>query len=449
MSLFHAFPGGIHPHEGLNGKSVTALLPIVELPQPSRVAIPLQQHMGAPCKSLVSKGDHVKIGMMIGEPVGFMSAAVHASVSGTVVEVAPCLLASGLQQPCVIIDNDFQDEWEELTPVSEPEKLDGKALSMLARTMGLVGLGGATFPHAVKFSLPPNKPVDTLIINGAECEPYLSADHQLMLTCAKTIVGGAKIIRDALGIQKVLIGIETNKKDAIQAMSDACASDASMTVVSLPVNYPQGGEKQLTYTLTRRVVPSGGLPLDCGVMVVNVGSCNALFRAVYEGRPLIDRVVTVSGCVLKPANYLVRIGTPVEWLIDTSGGFLKQASVLLYGGPMMGLAINRMDIPVTKGCSGITVLEKNSAQSEETNCIRCGRCAAVCPMQLVPATLDRLMRKDLYEEAEKLGVMNCLECGACAWCCPAKRQLTQSCRVSKRIITERRKAEAARQKEGK
>ena len=448
MSLFHVFPGGVHPHEGMNGKAVTSHLPITELPQPSRVAIPLQQHIGAPCKCLVSKGDRVLAGMMIGEPVGFVSAAVHASVSGRVVDVQPCIMANGLQLPCVIIDNDFKDEWVALSPVAEPEKLDGKALSELARKAGLVGLGGATFPHAVKFSLPPNKPVDTLILNGAECEPYLSADHQLMLSKAAEIVAGAKVIRRALGIEKVLVGIENNKKDAIRILTEACHDDPAFTVQGLPVHYPQGGEKQLVYALTGRIVREGGLPLDSGVIVVNVGSAYALQRAVYEGRPVVDRVVTVSGCVKTPANYLVRIGTSVEWLLDTSGGLLPQAKVLLYGGPMMGMAINRLDIPVTKGCSGITALEKNSAQTEESNCIRCGRCSEACPMKLMPSTLDKLMRKAMFDESERMGVMNCIECGACTWSCPAKRQLTQSCRTSKTKITERRRAEAAKKKEG-
>ena len=449
MTLFHLFPGGIHPREGKNGKVVTAALPITELPQPSRVAIPLQQHIGAPCKSLVKKGDMVKVGMMIGEPVGFVSAAVHASISGRVVDVAPCLTANGTEQLSVIIDNDFQDTWAELTPVKEPAQLDGKALSTLARDMGLVGLGGATFPHAVKFSLPPNKSVDTLILNGAECEPHLSADHQLMLSQAKEIVSGAKVIQNALKIPRVIIGIENDKMNAVAAMTEACVGDETVKVVALPVHYPQGGEKQLTYALCKRVVPSGGLPLDCGVIVVNVGSCYALHRAVYEGRPVVDRVVTVSGCVAKPANYLTRIGTPVEWLLDTSGGLTPDARVLIYGGPMMGMPINRQDIPVTKGCSGITSLPKSSAMEDESNCIHCGRCSDVCPMLLIPSTLDKLMRKDMYEECERQGVMNCLECGACTWSCPAKRQLTQSCRASKRVITERRKAAAAKLKEGK
>lgn len=449
MRRFHVFPGGIHPHEGKNGKTVTAKLPITELAQPSRVAIPLLQHIGSPCKSLVKKGDHVKVGQMIGEPVGFVSAAVHASVSGTVVDVTPCITASGIEQPCVIIDNDFQDTWVELTPTQEPEKLDQQALSALARTLGIVGLGGATFPHAVKYAPPADKPVDTLIVNGAECEPYLSADHRLMLEDAARVVGGATLIQRALGIPRVLIGIENNKKDAIAAIAEAVQGDGTVTVASLPVHYPQGGEKQLTYALTGRIVPEGGLPLDVGVIVVNVGSCQALYRAVHEGRPIVDRVVTVSGTVAKPANYLVRIGTPVEWLLDTSGGLLPETRVLIYGAPMMGMALSRQDIPVTKGCSGITALASSSALSEETNCIHCGRCSDVCPMKLIPSTIDKLMRKAMYEESEKAGAMNCLECGACTWSCPAKRQLTQSCRACKRAITDRRKAEATKQKEAK
>ena len=449
MSLFHMFPGGIHPHEGKNGKPITSQLPIVVPPQPSRVTIPLQQHIGAPCKSLVAKGDHVKVGMMIGEPVGFLGTAVHASISGQVIAVQPCVVANGTQMSCVLIDNDGKDEWVDLQPVADPDALDAKALATVARNAGLVGLGGATFPYGVKVAPPAEKPVDVLILNGAECEPYLSADHQLMLSEPEKIVAGAKLIQHALHIAKVRVGIENNKRDAIRVITAACKDDPTFEVVALPVHYPQGGEKQLLYALTGRIVPEGGLPLDCGAIVANVGSCFALYRAVYEGRPLIDRVVTVSGCVRNPANYLVRIGSPVEWLLDTSGGMLPEASVLLYGGPMMGMAINRVDIPVTKGCSGITVLERNTAQDGESNCIRCGRCAKVCPMLLIPATLDKLTRKGIYEEAEKNGVLNCLECGACAWSCPAKRELTQSCRQSKKVIMERRRAEAARQKEGK
>jgi electron transport complex protein RnfC len=440
MSRYYRFPGGIHPHEGINGKSVTAVLPIVEPLQPSRVVIPMLQHIGAPCQCLVKKGDNVKMGMKIGEPAGFVSSAVHSSVSGVVVDVQPCVTANGQQVESVIIDNDFKDEWVKLQPEKNPGKLDAAALAALSREKGLVGLGGATFPYGVKL-LPPKVKLDTLIVNGAECEPYLSADHQLMLSKAKEIVEGTKRMQAALGIERVFIGIEKNKRDAIDLMRNVCESDPAFSVVALPVWYPQGGEKQLVYALTKRRVRTGGLPIEKGALVVNVGSCYALYRAIYEGMPLIDRVVTVSGCVKKPANYLARIGTPVQRLIDESEGLLPEAKMMIYGGPMMGLAINRLDIPITKGCSGITVLEKALMPEAESACIRCGRCVEVCPMLLCPSDIDKATRKSQYDLAEKLGALNCLECGACSWSCPAKRALTQSCRTCKKVITEKQRAQ--------
>lgn len=448
MSTVHSFPGGIHPHEGKGGKSVTAGLPIVVAPQPSRVAIPLQQHIGAPCKALVAKGDIVKVGQMIGEPVGAMSAAVHASVSGVVVECQPCLLANGTQAMAVIIDNDFKDEWVDCQPVANPEAMSVSELSELARQMGIVGLGGATFPTAVKLNVPAGKKVDTLVLNGAECEPYLSADHRLMMEHADTIVSGAKLIQKVLGIANVVIGIEDNKQDAIEVMRKACSQFEGFRVEALKTKYPQGGEKQLVYALTGRKVKMGGLPLDLGVIVTNVGTCYALHRAAYEGRPLIERVVTVGGCVHKPANYLIRIGAPVEWLVDTSEGLEPDARMLIYGGPMMGMAISREDIPITKGCSGILALDQLAVLDDEQPCIRCGRCLNACPMKLAPASIDRFVRKDMFAEAEKLNAMNCMECGSCAWVCPSRRNLTQSCRVAKRMINQRRR-EAAAQKGAK
>ena len=448
MSIVHVFHGGIHPHEGKGGKAITAGLSIVTPPQPSRVVIPLQQNIGSTCQAVVAKGDRVKVGQMIGEPVGGMSAAVHASVSGVVVECQPAIVANGTQVMSVVIDNDFKDEWVECSPVANPEAMSVQELSDLARRMGIVGLGGATFPTAVKLNVPANKMVDTLVLNGAECEPYLSGDHRLMVENAEQIVKGARLIQKVLGIRDVLIGIEDNKPDAIEFMEKACAGYDGFRVQALPTKYPQGGEKQLVYALTGRTVRMGGLPLDLGVIVCNVGTCYALYRAAYEGRPLVERVVTVGGTFKKPANYLVRIGTPVEWLVDTSDGVEDNTRALIYGGPMMGMAISREDIPVTKACSGILALDQVPALEEEQPCIRCGRCIQACPVNLVPTSIDRFVRKDMFDEAEKLNALNCMECGSCAWACPARRNLTQSCRVAKRMINKRRK-EAAAQKGAK
>ncbi|NLV57202.1 MAG: electron transport complex subunit RsxC [Clostridiales bacterium] len=446
MNLFHKFPGGVHPKEGSGGKAVTAGLPIVEPHQPTRVVIPLHQNIGTPSECLVQKGDTVRVGQRIGEAVGLMGAAVHASVSGTVAACEPCIVADGTQQFCVIIDNDFQDTWVDLTPVAYPESLTAKELADIARNAGIVGMGGATFPYGMKLTMPPNVKIDTLILNGAECEPYLSADHRLMLEESEGIVKGARLIQKALEIQRVIIAIEDNKPDAIDVMAKACEGDPTFQVSSLPVRYPQGGEKQLVYALTKRVVKMGSLPLNVGVLVSNVASCLALCQAVHEGRPVIDRVVTVGGTVKEPANFRVRIGTMVEALLDNAQGLLPQTRLLILGGPMMGMSISRRDIPITKGCSGLLGLEIGVALEEEQPCIRCARCVDACPVKLAPALIDRYTRNDTLTEAEELYAMNCMECGICSWSCPSRRHLTQSIKMCKKLI--RQKYDQAAQQKG-
>ena len=449
ISVFgtHLFPGGIHPHEGVNGKKVNSGNAIRELPAPPRVIIPLSQHIGAPAKAVVKKGDHVKIGQLIGEAGGFVSAPVHASVSGTVVDVQPCLLASGVTAPAVIIDNDYQEEWVELTPSAHPETLSADELRQIVRNAGIVGMGGATFPTAVKLSPAQGKTIEKLVINGAECEPYLTADHRLMLEKAPQIIDGIRLMMLALDVKEAIIGVEDNKPDAIAALSSAAAATEGITVRALPVRYPQGGEKQLIYAVTRRKVPTGGLPLDVGVVVCNVGTVYAVDQAIREGRPLIDRVTTVGGLVNNPGNFLVRIGTTVEYLLDACGGLQSGVKQLISGGPMMGMAIARTDIPLTKGSSGVLALGEEAMEPKESTCIRCGRCMRACPMKLAPAKLDALARADRFEDAAKAGAMSCLECGACTYVCPAKRSLTQSCRTVKKVINTRRK-QAAAKKEG-
>jgi len=294
----------------------------------------------------------------------------------------------------------------------------------------------------VKLNPAEGKTIEKLIINGAECEPYLTADHRLMLEHAQEIIQGISIVMKALNVKEAVIGIENNKPDAIEALK--AAAKEGITVKGLPVMYPQGGEKQLVYALTKKKVPTGGLPLDVGLVVCNVGTMYAIQQAVCEGRPLIERVTTVGGLVEKPGNFLVRIGSTVEQLLDACGGVQQGVKQLIYGGPMMGTAIARTDIPVTKGCSGILALGEEAKEPDESACIRCGRCVKACPMKLVPAKLDALSRAQRYEEAEKMGVLNCMECGACTFACPAKRSLTQSCRAAKKVINTRRKQAEAK-----
>ena len=393
------FPGGTHPHEGVNGKAVNSGNAIRELPAPARVVIPLSQHIGAPCKPIVQKGDLVLAGQKIGEAGGFVSAPVHSSVSGKVVGIEPVELANGSTVSAVVIENDFQNNWVELHPAEHPETLTAQELQTIVREAGIVGMGGATFPT------------------------------QMML---------------ALDVKEAHVGVENNKMDAVEALRAAAKNVEGITIHDLPVRYPQGGEKQLVYALTRRKVPTGGLPLDVGCVVSNVGTVYAIQQAIREGRPLVQRVTTVGGLVNNPGTFLVSVGTPIDTLLEACGGMQSGARMLISGGPMMGMAITRTDIPVTKGTSGVLVLGEEAVDPVESACINCGRCLRACPMQLMPTLLDRCVRADRYDEAEKYGIMNCIECGACTFVCPAKRLLTQSCRQGKKVITTRKKAEAAK-----
>ncbi len=436
------FPGGTHPHEGVNGKAVNSGNAIRELPAPKQVVIPLSQHIGAPATALVKKGDAVLMGQKIGEAAGYVSANVHASVSGKVVGIENVEIAGGAVVPAVVIENDYQDTWVELQPSKHPETLSAEELQSIVREAGIVGLGGATFPTAVKLTPAKGKTIEKLIINGAECEPYLTADHRLMLEKPTEIIDGLHLMMLALDVKEAIIGVEDNKPDAIQALLAACEGVEGITVQALPVMYPQGGEKQLVYATTRRKVPAGGLPLDVGCVVCNVGTVYAIQQAIREGKPLIQRIATMGGMVNNPGNYLFRIGTMVENLIDACGGLQPDVVKLISGGPMMGAALAHAKIPMTKGTSGILALGKEAAEAPENPCINCGRCVQACPMRLVPTRLDLMVRAGNYEDAEKGGVLNCMECGACTFACPAKRLLTQSCRTGKRIINARKKAAA-------
>ena len=438
------FPGGTHPHEGVNGKVINSGNAIRELPAPQRVIIPLSQHIGAPAIALVKKGDAVLMGQKIADAAGYVSAPVHSSVSGKVVGIENVEIASGAVVPAVVIENDFQDAWAELKPAKHPETLSAAELQSIVREAGIVGLGGATFPTAVKLTPAAGKTIEKLIINGAECEPYLTADHRLMLEKPAEIIDGLHLMMLALDVKEAVIGVEDNKMDAIQALLAAAKGVEGITIQALPVMYPQGGEKQLVYACTKRKVPTGGLPIDVGCVVCNVGTVYAVQQAIREGKPLIQRVATMGGLVNNPGNYLIRVGATVANLIDACGGLQPGVVKLISGGPMMGAALHSADIPMTKGTSGILALGKEAAEQPENPCINCGRCVQACPMRLVPTKLDLMVRNGNYEDAEKCGVLNCMECGACTFACPAKRLLTQSCRTGKKIINARKKAAAAK-----
>ena len=433
------FKGGIHPDYH---KELTASLAISFLPAPAQVVIPLQQHIGAPCEPLVEVGEQVKLGQKIGDSKGFVSAPVHASVSGKVAAIGPYNHPLGRPVDAVTIESDGRDTWDEtIKPAGNPDKLTVKAIHDLVREAGIVGMGGAAFPAHVKLAPPPEKQIDTVIINGAECEPYLTADHRLMLEKPGEIIFGLKIMMKALGASTGIIGIESNKPDALRVMKQAAEGEPDISVVALQTKYPQGAEKMLIQVTTGRKVPSGGLPMDVGVVNHNVGTAVAVTQAARDGRPLIERVVTVTGeGVVRPANLLVRVGTLVSDLLEACSGLRPNARKLIIGGPMMGLAQTTADLPVIKGTSGILVLSEAEVDLPEAGtCIKCAKCVGACPVTLVPAFIAQAAEHGLFQRAEKLHAADCIECGCCSFICPAGIPLTQWIRIAKAEVLERRK----------
>lgn len=443
----HMFPGGVHPKEGVNGKEVTKSMALKNFVA-SRVVISMSQHIGAPCKPIVKPGDRVLMGQKIGEPVSVVAAPIHASVSGNVVSIDKILLPNGVQVEGVVIDNDFKDEWVQITPVANPDSLTAQELKEVVHNAGIVGMGGAMFPTSIKLIPPKDLAFDTLVINGAECEPYLSADHRIMLENGDSVIDGIAIVLKSLGIPRAIVGIEDNKQDAIDLLKKKARKHSNITIKALPVRYPQGGEKQLIYALTKRRVPNGCLPATVGCLVCNVGTVASISEAIRTGKPVVDRILTMGGLVNKPANFNVRIGTSLDDLFEQAGGIQQGAKKIIYGGPMMGMAVSRTDLYVVKGCTGILALGEESLSPLEENCIRCARCSQGCPMELMPMMIDQYVRKNEADEAEKLGVMNCIECGICSFVCPAKRYLTQSMRTGKSLINNKRKNSNQQKKEG-
>ncbi|MEW6229422.1 MAG: electron transport complex subunit RsxC, partial [Bacillota bacterium] len=379
-----SFRGGVHAHYN---KEATAAKPIRRMPPPKRVVIPLHQHTGAPCDPLVKVGDEVKVGQKIGDSSAKLTAPVHASVSGKVVEISPRPQSGGRDVLSVVIESDGQEVLDErIESRKDVDALGSDELKAIIREAGIVGLGGAAFPTYFKLTPPPGKKFDTVILNGAECEPYLSADHRLMVERPDDVVAGAKLLLKAAGVDRAYIGIEENKPDAIAAIAKAAQGDDRLAVVPLKVKYPQGAEKQLIWAILGREVPSGGLPVDVGVVVNNVSTAAAVKEAVYSGMPLVERVVTVAGsCVARPQNLLVKIGTLVTDLIEACGGYSAPPAKIIVGGPMMGVAQFTADVPVTKGTSGVLLLSKGEAVfGEPLPCVRCGKCVESCSMRLMP-----------------------------------------------------------------
>ena len=431
--------GGVHPAEN----KLTADKPIRDAMLPKQAVFSMFQHIGAPAKPVVKKGDKVKVGTLLAEAGGFVSAPVHSSVSGTVSKVDSVLDASGTRRAAIYVDVEG-DEWEEsvdrsgqLVRLSDRPELDSKIIIEKIKNAGIVGMGGATFPCHVKLSPPPGCKAECVIINAVECEPYLTADHRLMLEHADEILVGVSLIMKAVGVSRGYIGIENNKPDAIKLMTEKSQAYPEIEVVPLQVKYPQGGEKQLIDAVIGRQVPAPpAIPINVGAVVQNVGTAFAIYEAVMHNKPLIDRIITVTGkSVSNPGNLRARLGTPMQQLMDECGGLPADTGKIIGGGPMMGKALLSLDVPMTKGSSGLLIMNsKEARRSAPQPCIRCAKCVSACPMGLEPYLLATLSTHAEWERAEANDVVSCIECGSCQFTCPSCRPLLDNIRVGKQTV---------------
>ncbi|MHC5038837.1 MAG: electron transport complex subunit RsxC [Planctomycetota bacterium] len=429
------FKGGVHPPE----RKVTAPLPLETAPPPALAVVPLQQHLGKPAKPIVKKKEKVLRGQIIGEADGFISANIHAPISGTVKSVEPRRHPVGAYVEAVVIESDGEDQAAEFQAL-DPEQATPEIIRERVRDAGVVGMGGAAFPTAVKISPPEGKSIDTLIINGCECEPYLTADHRLMLEAGEKIVRGASLLHRVLGSKRWIMAIEDNKPDAVTAMEKTVSSFGGEVAVP-HVKYPQGAEKQLIKACLGREVPSAGLPLDVGVVVQNVGTAAAVFDAVASGVPLLERVVTVAGDgIREKKNLMARVGTLFKDLVEFCGGAREETFKVVMGGPMMGISQFTLEVPVVKGTSGLLFLTREEAGDPVLQpCLRCGKCIEACPMVLVPSEVSKAVEKGLYDLAESLNILDCIECGCCAYTCPANRYIVQNIKRGKIEVLANRK----------
>lgn len=418
------FKGGVHPNDS---KALSASKAIQDAPLLDAYTVIMHQNIGAPPELLVKKGDVVKKGQVLAKAGGFVSVPLHAPTSGTVSAIDKCPGPTGIAVPAITINSDGEDAWESpFEPIADWKNTPPAELKQRVWDAGIVGMGGAGFPSHVKLSPPEGKEIDTLILNGAECEPYLTADHRMMLEQPKDVVLGAAIIARILGLDSAVIGIEENKPDAIAELQKV-AGDYNVRVQPLPVNYPQGAEKQLIYAITGREVPVGKLPMDVKCVVQNIASAVAVAEAVVKGIPSIERVTTVTGKpIVNPGNWRFRIGTPISKALELAGGINEQPAKLLLGGPMMGIAQSSLGVTVMKNTSGILLIAPDEVSLYTSEpCIRCGRCVDVCPMDILPATISQAVENKRFDWAEELNVMACIECGSCSYVCPSHRPLNQ------------------------
>ena len=420
-----AFRGGIHPPDR---KVATCGSPIERAPLPDRLTVPMSQHLGAPCVPLVAKGDRVVRGQLIGEIDALISAPVHAPASGEVVGIVSALTPAGIRATCVVIAPDAEQDRDAYVAILPEHEGTGP----IARAAGLVGLGGAAFPAAVKLVPAKHTPIDTVILNGCECEPYLTCDHRVMLESPDRVIAGALHIARAVGATRTVIAVEDNKPDAIETLR-AVAHDG-VEVLSVRTRYPQGAEKQLIFAVTGRVVPGGKLPATVGCLVHNVQTAAALADAIEKGLPLMERVVTVSGAVARPGNFRVAIGTPVSSLLALAGGLTPDAARVIAGGPMTAQPLGDLDVPVVKGMSGVVALTAEEAApivDSDQPCIRCGRCVDACPMVLHPYAIANYADRRMWDGCERFFALDCIECGCCSYVCPTRRPLLQLVRTGK------------------
>lgn len=436
--MVHRFFGGVHPHGNKEASEYAAITPIA-LPI-TQVTLSMSQHVGAPCKPVVKVGDEVKVGQVVGEVAG-LGAPIHASVSGKVVAVEARPHPGGTPVMAVVIENDgLNTPAEPIARPTQPDQLTAEQVVDIVRQAGITGMGGAGFPTHVKLSSAIGK-VDTIILNGAECEPYITADHRLMLEQPEKVVEGGRILMKALGLSKLIIGVEANKMDAVEALKAKAPADTE--VQALRVRYPQGSEKQLIQNVTGRQIPPGGLPASVGCAVFNVATAAAVYDAVMEGKPVTHRVVTITGkAINNPCNLLVPIGTSFATLVEAAGGFKGVPGRILSGGPMMGIAQADLSASVGKGSNALLVLAKGEFATTPDNltCIHCGKCVGACPMHLMPLSFHQRFSAGRFDELESLRILDCIECGSCAYSCPAGIPLVQSIRAGKNEV---RKAQAA------